>query len=148
MWHPYAIGQQQPMAHGSHGALWSECAPPTWTPTCVRRESIFLRRRSAGRALRERNLRATQKRWQGGFEGLAQARPTRSARLALRARLDACKRQARRSETLEPDPRKNYESVRSSDFVKHRLGTISTPEATSIPYRATFSGYPASGVSV
>ena len=29
----------RPMAHGSHGALWSECPRPTWTPTCVDRDS-------------------------------------------------------------------------------------------------------------
>ena len=121
-----------PMAHGSHGALWSECARPTWTRTCVRRESILSRRRIAARAAGAQPACDTKCR-QGGFEGLAQAGPTRSARLALRARLDACKRKARRSETLEPDHAQTYSAI--SVFVKHRLGTISTPDATSIPYR-------------
>ena len=38
MWHPYAIGQQRPMAHGSHGALWSECARPLFRPNLQRWE--------------------------------------------------------------------------------------------------------------
>ena len=76
MWHPYAIGQQR--AHGTRqprGPVERMRSPDLDWLVCAAR--LF--------------LPATPEGWQGGPEGLAQASPRRSKRLARSARLAACK---------------------------------------------------------